>query len=389
LPLPPRGSGGSRSSDVPVASGKADAGKPEDQTPSAPLSVPGVQRALESHNATAARAVPTSAGPVVLRVVPSAAGESSPETWQRLTSMPVVAPIPTRYLGSQPAGGVHPEVPAAGIAWSAVGENGAAAIANSTDFDSFSGAGFTPGDRAAPAADPSSIAVGRSIQRTIALPAAGTAEGSAWQAAGPLSRMATDTASAAHAPAGPRPPSISLQRSGAFITATPGTTLPAASPWAPESVVAMPAPPGFPASPAESVIEARQATSPPLALSLVAASSPDRGQNQHVLQRDAEIATPDPAIAVPAPPASPTSVAEEEDGGAAVSGPESAPPWPGQPGMTAKGAAAGAATPGSAAQASPEQLEELAKRLAGPLIRRIKAEMLLDRERRGLRTDVN
>lgn len=38
---------------------------------------------------------------------------------------------------------------------------------------------------------------------------------------------------------------------------------------------------------------------------------------------------------------------------------------------------------------TPEQLEELAKRLTGPLIRRIKAEMLLDRERRGLRTDVN
>jgi hypothetical protein len=39
--------------------------------------------------------------------------------------------------------------------------------------------------------------------------------------------------------------------------------------------------------------------------------------------------------------------------------------------------------------ATPDQLEELAKRLAGPLIRRIKAEMLLDRERRGLRTDSN
>ena len=44
-----------------------------------------------------------------------------------------------------------------------------------------------------------------------------------------------------------------------------------------------------------------------------------------------------------------------------------------------------AATPA----ATPEQLEELAKRLTGPLIRRIKAEMLLDRERRGLRTDMN
>lgn len=48
-----------------------------------------------------------------------------------------------------------------------------------------------------------------------------------------------------------------------------------------------------------------------------------------------------------------------------------------------------AGAPGSLGAASPEQLEELAKRLAGPLIRRIKAEMLLDRERRGLRTDSN
>jgi hypothetical protein len=48
-----------------------------------------------------------------------------------------------------------------------------------------------------------------------------------------------------------------------------------------------------------------------------------------------------------------------------------------------------AAAPGLLGAATPDQLEELAKRLAGPLIRRIKAEMLLDRERRGLRTDSN
>jgi hypothetical protein len=47
------------------------------------------------------------------------------------------------------------------------------------------------------------------------------------------------------------------------------------------------------------------------------------------------------------------------------------------------------AAPGPLGAATPDQLEELAKRLAGPIIRRIKAEMLLDRERRGLRTDPN
>jgi hypothetical protein len=53
--------------------------------------------------------------------------------------------------------------------------------------------------------------------------------------------------------------------------------------------------------------------------------------------------------------------------------------------------ATGRDTPGTAAAApapSPEQVEELARRLVAPLVRRLKAEMLLDRERRGLRTDV-
>ena len=38
---------------------------------------------------------------------------------------------------------------------------------------------------------------------------------------------------------------------------------------------------------------------------------------------------------------------------------------------------------------SQEQVDELAKRLVGPIVRRIKADMLLDRERRGLRIDAN
>jgi hypothetical protein len=42
---------------------------------------------------------------------------------------------------------------------------------------------------------------------------------------------------------------------------------------------------------------------------------------------------------------------------------------------------------GPAAATSPEQLEELARRLVGPLTRRLTAQMLLDRERRGHRTD--
>jgi hypothetical protein len=50
-------------------------------------------------------------------------------------------------------------------------------------------------------------------------------------------------------------------------------------------------------------------------------------------------------------------------------------------------AAPGAGATGTPAAPNPEQLEELARRLVAPLARRLKAEMLLDRERRGLRTD--
>jgi hypothetical protein len=65
------------------------------------------------------------------------------------------------------------------------------------------------------------------------------------------------------------------------------------------------------------------------------------------------------------------------------------PAGPGQQGPEATGRGGAGTQAGAAGTATPEQLEDLAKRLAGPLIRRIKAEMLLDRERRGLRTDAN
>ena len=55
---------------------------------------------------------------------------------------------------------------------------------------------------------------------------------------------------------------------------------------------------------------------------------------------------------------------------------------------TAAGATAGATGAAAAAGAhSPAELDALAKQLVEPLSRRIKAEMLLDRERRGQRSD--
>lgn len=61
----------------------------------------------------------------------------------------------------------------------------------------------------------------------------------------------------------------------------------------------------------------------------------------------------------------------------------------GAPGGSAAPAAGGAAGAGSAgADAStPEQIEALAGKLLNPMLRRIKSELLLDRERHGLRTD--
>ena len=63
-----------------------------------------------------------------------------------------------------------------------------------------------------------------------------------------------------------------------------------------------------------------------------------------------------------------------------------APPAPATP------AATGATPPGGASTAlgavdQPQQLEHLLDRLYPPLVRRLKAEMLVDRERRGVRID--
>jgi hypothetical protein len=87
--------------------------------------------------------------------------------------------------------------------------------------------------------------------------------------------------------------------------------------------------------------------------------------------------------------ASPTGPATVQRDAADVAPAEAAP---------ATGPASGAAAEPARTAAAPavpvvegmsqEQVDELAKRLVGPIVRRIKADMLLDRERRGLRIDV-
>lgn len=69
--------------------------------------------------------------------------------------------------------------------------------------------------------------------------------------------------------------------------------------------------------------------------------------------------------------ASPGSVPTAAESGTAPAGPATAP------------------APAADEEMSQEQVDELAKRLVGPIVRRIKADMLLDRERRGLRIDAS
>lgn len=128
----------------------------------------------------------------------------------------------------------------------------------------------------------------------------------------------------------------------------------------------------------------------PVALTLAPAAEPvmdalaNQGQDFNVaVQRDSLPGAPDAA----APPEVAPVTTPPEVSGASPPLEANRDEPPAGPAAPAPGRSTGA--PGVAGAATPDQLEELAKRLAGPLIRRIKAEMLLDRERRGLRTDSN
>jgi hypothetical protein len=87
-------------------------------------------------------------------------------------------------------------------------------------------------------------------------------------------------------------------------------------------------------------------------------------------------------------PGSATDTVQRQDSPAAAPTPPVAEPTPATPALAHPGPGAEPGSAGAAAAPNPEQLEELARRLVVPLARRLKAEMLLDRERRGLRTDV-
>jgi hypothetical protein len=96
---------------------------------------------------------------------------------------------------------------------------------------------------------------------------------------------------------------------------------------------------------------------------------------------------PPAAGAVPDGPVPGQDTVQRQEATGPPPAPASAPaPAPDHP--AAAPAAAAPADGGAGAAPDPEQLEELARRLVPSLVRRLKAEMLVDRERRGLRTDV-
>ncbi|MUN61958.1 hypothetical protein GMA12_02155 [Kocuria sediminis] len=110
---------------------------------------------------------------------------------------------------------------------------------------------------------------------------------------------------------------------------------------------------------------------------------------QNSVQRQETTAGAAPSLGLVPADGGTTAVQREAAGATEDSRSTTLPAGPGAAPGGAPAAAPGAApgTPGDTGM-SPEQVDELAQRLVAPIVRRIKADMLLDRERRGLRTDV-
>lgn len=235
-------------------------------------------------------------------------------------------------------------------------------------------------------------AVGRSIQRTLAPEDAASAAGGPptpsptfWRPAAMVSAAAGPTAQA-----GGRGP-IDLQRSAA----SPPAFLGPAEPHVGGSVFGTGAVTGGASTGSSNVAPTLDNPSGPALLAL-ALQPVSRTGGDATAQRDAADSAVASRPGVPAHGAGsvggPSTAASQDslDAGPSVqtdTGLAPAGAVQPVPGAAATGPAGKQAA--GAPVATPEQLEDLAKRLTGPLIRRIKAEMLLDRERRGLRTDVN
>lgn len=362
-------------------------------TQSAALSGATVQRADQAAVDTAAHWSGSRAGAADVRASRPVTPGSTPRTWQRMTAMPPA-------VQQRPAGDTPPAFQAgAGTAASLAfggdppGRTGADSATDATgsgepdrmsaDFPSDAGTGYKTG----PALQTEPEYGGGPDPREVTEPPAPSAAvGSVIQ------RTLTLDTSAAQAPDGSPSPGMPFRANRA------------AMPWQGSGAQALQRMPAFPGS-----VPVRTASYPvtadlpgpagqpvvhsaaqyPVALRLAPAAEPvvdgpaSQGRDLNAVQRDSLPGSPDAAVPPAAAPV--TAPPEVSSASSAVEANREEPP----PGPAPPGPERSAGAPGVAGAATPDQLEELAKRLAGPLIRRIKAEMLLDRERRGLRTDSN
>lgn len=350
-----------------------------------------IQRADQAAVDTAAQWSAARAGTADVRVSRPVTPGSTPLTWQRMAAMPPA-------VQQRPAGDTRPAFrvgagTAASVAFGvdATGTTGADSATDatsgrepgrmSTDVPPDSGTGYQTG----PALETEPDYGGGPDLREVTEPSAPSAAvGSVIQ------RTLTLDTPAAHAPDGPPAPEMPFPGTRAR-NRSPDTVALALQRLAalrgpgPVHAARHPVAAVLPGTAGQPVVHS--AAQNPVVLTLAPAAEPvvdgltNPGQAFNgAVQRDSPPGTPDvaaPPEAAPAPAPPEVSPAAEADRHESPAGPAPAAP---------ERSAGASGVPGAA---TPDQLEELAKRLAGPLIRRIKAEMLLDRERRGLRTDSN
>lgn len=356
---------------------------------------------------------------LVFRMARTATASSTPDSVQRLAEMPAAPQQATLSPGSPTAatpgpaaqGSTSAAAPDAPPGFHGYPEPDAApfpprGLPGIDRPESSGGLGYEPaalhlslaGAAGRPLEPPEvTAAVGRSIQRTLAPEGAASAAGGvprpssdSWRKAALVSAAAGPTAQVGGRGA------VNVQRSAASSSASPHPVRPDRE----GSVLGAGTDPGAAFPEATNVAPTLDNLSGPavLALALHPASrtgGPSTAPGDAAVQRDAAASAAGSMAGVPAQGAGsaegPSTAASQDslDAGASVQADAGSPPdRADQPvtGAAANGPAGKQAA--GAPAATPEQLEELAKRLTGPLIRRIKAEMLLDRERRGLRTDV-
>lgn len=167
-------------------------------------------------------------------------------------------------------------------------------------------------------------------------------------------------------------PSWSARVAGTGLTGAPGAPATTDRPLTPLSPGGAGAPAGPTVSRSTAPVRAETVTATPVTTEVAGPTT------LPLVQRRTEHP---PTTGAPVPPVTTPTVQRSDD----------APPPPPAPTPVAAPDAGGAAPEGSAASpfaaATPADLDELARRLMTPLMRRVRGQLLVDRERRGTRTD--